>query len=106
MLFLEWLGCMLLGTVVFTAIRVAIYDAMHQPEPGVAWAPWSELPGMYALSPLGWAIMGLLGPAWIAAAGLFFALKSRSRIGHLVTIVGTAFFGACWPSWFWAWMSV
>jgi len=100
LLFAEWLGVMIIGTLGFTAARVWFYEQK------VDFNPWEDLVGMYMLSPIGWGIIGLVSPLWIVLAGLITTVKLKKRVWHTLTILGTVFFGATWPSTFWAWMSV
>jgi len=106
MLLLEWLCIIFMGTFAFTALSVLFVDLNYHPEPNVDFTPWKDLIGMYQLAPIGWALMGLIGPLWLALAGLFITLKTRNRLWHTLTIVGTMIFGYLWPGTFWAWMSV
>jgi len=104
--FSEWCGLIIVGTVIFTVCRLALFVAAYEAEPGVNWNPWADLPGMLGLSPIGWAIMGLIGPLWLALGGLIGSLVSRTRRFHWLTFLATIIFGFLWPKTFWAWMSV
>ena len=105
-LLIEWCILVIGGTVIFTIGRLAIFVANHQMEPGMNWNPWEDLPGMLALSAIGWAVLGLIGPLWLALGGLIGVLIKRTRQFHWLTAFATILFGTMWPKMYWSWMSV
>jgi hypothetical protein len=105
-LFFEWMGVWVLGTWVFTALRVLHLSIVGTHGSPLGFNPWEDLIGMYQIAPLGWAILGLLGPLWLVVAGNIGVLKTRCRWWHIATLLGTIIFGYNWPTSFWAWMSV
>ena len=105
-LFFEWVGIWVAGTWACTALRVLHLSIVGTHGNPLGFNPWKDLIGMYQIAPLGWAILGLIGPLWLVIAGYIGVVKTRSRWWHMVTLIGTIIFGCIWPTSFWAWMSV
>ena len=103
---LESMGIWVAGTWAFTALRVLHLSIVGTHGNPLGFNPWDDLIGMYQIAPLGWAILGLIGPFWLVLAGQIGVIKTKCRWWHLSTLFGTIIFGYNWPTSFWAWMSV
>ena len=105
-LLFEWLGIWIAGTWACTALRVLHLSIVGTYGRALGFNPWNDLIGMYQIAPLGWAILGLIGPIWLVIAGYIGVTKTRCRWWHIAPLIGTLIFGYIWPRSFWAWMSV
>lgn len=74
----------------------------------VSYGPESlkDIPSMVALSPLGWLLLGWIGPIWITILGLVLAIRRSERRWHGLSALGGLVLGFIWPYTFYAAMSV
>ncbi|MCX8239250.1 MAG: hypothetical protein OSB05_10565 [Akkermansiaceae bacterium] len=89
-LFAEWPALMMLGTMVFTFLRLILYGTVN---PDQTLGYFKLIQGMMRFSAMGWAASGMLGPLWLVLAGLRGHREKKDRRDHWLTIAGSEFFG-------------